>query len=831
MRKFLNNCKGAVTVFVTLLMIPAILVSGTAVDAARIYATRSSVQNANQLASNAALASYDSLLKDLYALFGFMSDDPELADMVNEYLITTIYGRDSDKGTFRSFFGSNTLIADIDCSGSMRDTEVLKQQILQYMRFRGPAILLKRIFGELEGGAAERIIIDNNILDTKFGLDEDLDVVLSMYRDLYNAIMQGDSVRARQGSWNTSVLDRVNQVIVPELEKIRSSFFNMNFILLQRQDEAHYSTTKWDELEAEYDSIVAGIRSSALLIEQTIEQLKEDAENFKSYYDKVVEIATELDNEKAALMIRVDILEQKLEAGDCSQEIYTAMMEPIPTDPEGRTLIEMYRDILQIEVLPFALRYREDSFAYIDDVLIPALDAPNFIRYRDNKKPVTATNSLTLDELKTLSSNPDFQINNPLNRSLYFAGDNDLPPEDPDCVDFLNLQHYLPETFYKFGNRPHYGDPQADFWERLEAMVAGGGTEYVDLFTGETKNGSDTESDQRDQINSLNGAGDGYETDSASSGAQRIHDPAWRKTDDSINLMSLADNIIKLISNPRGVFRDSVDYALILTYDMSMFSHYTTSKPNGGVERSITGIPMTPRVNYYYQSEWEYLLLGNKDAKDNLSGIRDLLLTIRGICNAAAALTITQINTIFFTLLALPIPFGGNIVVAGLALLAFIAAETALDVSRLRKGYSVALFKTDDTWICQPPFGRVPGHFDDNGFGVFSYENYLVTFFVAKAMMSSPSRAADVLVSRTADLIEWNCINYRYSINADEAEMTARLLIPNTFRLSNASTTINIETTVEMKMLFLSMPFAQKGINGVIPPRTLPISMSDVRGY
>ena len=44
MRELWRNCKGAVTVMVTLLLIPAILITGTGVDLARIYSARSTLQ-------------------------------------------------------------------------------------------------------------------------------------------------------------------------------------------------------------------------------------------------------------------------------------------------------------------------------------------------------------------------------------------------------------------------------------------------------------------------------------------------------------------------------------------------------------------------------------------------------------------------------------------------------------------------------------------------------------------------------------------------------------------------------------------------------------------
>ena len=97
MGKFLKDCKGAITVFVTLLLIPAILISGTAVDLVRIYTAKSIIHDANQLAANSTLASYDALLKDLYGIFGYVNDDPELAGMLNTYIQTAIFGDNPNK--------------------------------------------------------------------------------------------------------------------------------------------------------------------------------------------------------------------------------------------------------------------------------------------------------------------------------------------------------------------------------------------------------------------------------------------------------------------------------------------------------------------------------------------------------------------------------------------------------------------------------------------------------------------------------------------------------------------------------------------------------------
>ena len=110
MKNFFRDVRGAVTVMVTLLLIPAVLVSGTAVDLARIYSARSILHDANQLAANSVLASYDALLQDLYGLYGVMAQDEQLAAMVDEYIQTAVLGEDwkeTGLGTFQLFYGSD----------------------------------------------------------------------------------------------------------------------------------------------------------------------------------------------------------------------------------------------------------------------------------------------------------------------------------------------------------------------------------------------------------------------------------------------------------------------------------------------------------------------------------------------------------------------------------------------------------------------------------------------------------------------------------------------------------------------------------------------------
>ena len=75
MRLFCGKQGGSICVFLTLILVPVLLFSGIIVDASRLFASKTVVSGAGDLAMNAALAQYDKMLKDSYGLTA-MAKDP-----------------------------------------------------------------------------------------------------------------------------------------------------------------------------------------------------------------------------------------------------------------------------------------------------------------------------------------------------------------------------------------------------------------------------------------------------------------------------------------------------------------------------------------------------------------------------------------------------------------------------------------------------------------------------------------------------------------------------------------------------------------------------------
>ena len=218
-QKLKRECKGAVTVFVTLLLIPAVLVSGTGVDLARVYTARSILQDANQLAANSALASYDALLQDLYGLFGVMKDDPEFASLVDEYIRVAVFGdgQATGMGTFQLFYGSELEPGDIvPAEGQhLENPEVLRRQIEEYAKFRAPVIIVNEILDRLD--AFENVQKDGEIIRDKMEIDEKIEEIDELYREIYLCIQTVNGAR----TFENEILDYVNEQLGAIKEQIR----------------------------------------------------------------------------------------------------------------------------------------------------------------------------------------------------------------------------------------------------------------------------------------------------------------------------------------------------------------------------------------------------------------------------------------------------------------------------------------------------------------------------------------------------------------------------------------------------------------------------------
>jgi len=864
MQKFLKNTKGAVTVFVTLLLIPAILISGTAVDLARIHTARSIVQDANRLASNAVLSQYNALLYDLYGIFGVAETDPILARLLDEYIKVSVFGdlgQDKSLGTLQLFYGGNIEADDPDFADgkNLRNEEVILRQIEEYMKFRGPVIIVKDML-ELLGSSTFRE--DSEVISDKLEVESAIAQIYAMYKELYEAITASDKCDQINGG----IIGGTVGTVSSSLDLIRQQFVDLK-TLYKAWEDADTQARK-DEYAARYRATLDNIRARTVGgavgsnwgngrwqnttnpqgLNRTIENAKNHAEAFKPRFDTVVAIARRIDGMHSQLKRKIDKFEQRLNSGGSNDELRIAFTEKTGSPP--KSMIDRYRDILKwTDIEGMAAIYKNGGFRYIDDIVKPLLDS---VIYQNHNSPSSA--SLTRTQLENISANSSFTLSSAItvenSRAAVFAS-----------YTRANITYNVPSGFLKFGDHP--GRNKA-FFEELSQMVNQTSAIPVKLYDGQgDTSGASPESSQRNLITELlemvNTAYAGMANEPI--GARYIStgvtsENASMDIHNIIEIIPQASNepITNVISDPFGSLTRAAEYLLLLSYCTSMFSNYTTARPEiigksrgelDGINfpKSMREVPISPEVNYFFNSEWEYLYNGSENASTNLSAVSRLIFVVRLICNYITVFSVSEVSTIINNIraaFALSPPLA--LVLGELARAAFVAAESAVDLVTLRSGHKVPLIKSGRTgeWICRPgAIARVlsdlagnkaaaDGNTNDKG---LTYSNYLVFLLVAKALAESNSTLE--LAGRAADLIEWNVINYESGAFSDEGKMADALSEGNRFRLEDMKTDFSLTTTVDMNMLFLSMIFAQNfsDSRGIGMPQTVPVKVTDYRGY
>lgn len=209
MDKFFRKTKGAISIFLVLVMLPMFTCAGLIVDGARISAARTYVTGAGDLAMNAALSEYDQILKDVYGLFAMSSTTEELEANVSRYFSNTInnegimQGSDSYTRSFINSIGSLFSTDDVSFdnivdtqvesfnlvevpNSALANPTVLERQIIEYMKYRGPVSLGTGLITKL--GLIGETSKQTKALEAKVDYEKKLDTVQDACETAYNAI-------------------------------------------------------------------------------------------------------------------------------------------------------------------------------------------------------------------------------------------------------------------------------------------------------------------------------------------------------------------------------------------------------------------------------------------------------------------------------------------------------------------------------------------------------------------------------------------------------------------------------------------------------------------
>lgn len=158
--------RGSVTIFLCLILLPMITYSTMIIDASRMQSVRTNIAGAGDLTLNAALSEYNRLLEEMYGLFANCHSADEMKPALQSYfqqtVESTLIGRNMSKQQTEQFADKTvdlimgledipesersdflaTNLVSFACepvaASSIANPNILKRQIVDYMKYRGP---------------------------------------------------------------------------------------------------------------------------------------------------------------------------------------------------------------------------------------------------------------------------------------------------------------------------------------------------------------------------------------------------------------------------------------------------------------------------------------------------------------------------------------------------------------------------------------------------------------------------------------------------------------------------------------------------------------------
>ncbi len=153
MLKFCYEKKGAISVFLTIILLPVLLLGGLTTDAARIYGAKVVISDAGEMAMNAGLAQYENRLHDEYGLLVMAKDPESMEAELGSYFEKSLNGKGvpgaEDYGKVLDLVSRQFDAVNLEGS-QIYQSEAERQQIVEYMKYRAPVCLTELILKKLD---------------------------------------------------------------------------------------------------------------------------------------------------------------------------------------------------------------------------------------------------------------------------------------------------------------------------------------------------------------------------------------------------------------------------------------------------------------------------------------------------------------------------------------------------------------------------------------------------------------------------------------------------------------------------------------------------------
>lgn len=268
-----KRIRGSISLLLVAILLPTMMFSALMVDISRLNLAKSMVSSAGDVALNSALANYDTILKDVYGLFSVSQTEEDWNENIRRYFEETVvsYGivSEEDASDYVSMLLGNVAeyifidgedpvnflnmsLEDFQITGmegsSLCNPQIIKKQIVEYMKYRGPVVLGLGFLDSLK--AFDKVEDQSEVIEVQVKAQESTQKVSDACKDLY------EKIDAYQNKYDESVMQGENNLVYEYAKRV----------------ESYKDTWKYGEKQVTYKEI------HALLLEFDLTDIKESVD-------------------------------------------------------------------------------------------------------------------------------------------------------------------------------------------------------------------------------------------------------------------------------------------------------------------------------------------------------------------------------------------------------------------------------------------------------------------------------------------------------------------------------------------------------------------------
>lgn len=214
MLQIFSKKDGAITVFLSIILVPMIIVSCLFVDASRTKLAQGLVSSAGDLVLNTALTQYDPVLNDFYGLMASSQSVDEFLSVADDYFMACITSQGVDEVTAENLnsqisgllYGTGGEVVDLlqmsaaeggdfkveeVKNGNLTNPAVIKKEIVEFMKYRTPINTITEVMDKIKENSKslENAKDDGELTDKKQKYYESESDVVKICLEVYKKLL------------------------------------------------------------------------------------------------------------------------------------------------------------------------------------------------------------------------------------------------------------------------------------------------------------------------------------------------------------------------------------------------------------------------------------------------------------------------------------------------------------------------------------------------------------------------------------------------------------------------------------------------------------------